>query len=40
VHMPMIGTGQAKGNWSVIEELIEQLICAHGLRVLIYQLKR
>lgn len=40
VHMPKIGTGQAAGNWAVIEELIERILCSRGLRVVVYQLKK
>ena len=39
IHMPKIGTGHAAGKWTVIEELIEQLVCSKGLKVFIYQLK-
>lgn len=40
VHMPKIGSGQAGGNWAVIEELIERIVCAKGVRVFVYQIAR
>jgi len=38
VHIPLIGTGYARGNWDVISELIENEICAGGTRVVVYKL--
>lgn len=40
VHMPLIGAGQAGGDWQVIEQLIRfSLICA-GVNTFVYELPR
>lgn len=36
VHMPRIGAGRARGDWSRIEMLIEQRLCAIGVPVTVY----
>lgn len=36
IHMPRIGTGQAGGNWDIISELIDDALCAHGIKVFVY----
>lgn len=36
VHMPRIGTGHAGGNWSVIRELIEEILITANIRVTVY----
>jgi len=36
IHMPRIGTGNAGGDWSVIEELIEDAMIRQGIEVNIY----
>jgi Zn-dependent peptidase ImmA (M78 family)/O-acetyl-ADP-ribose deacetylase (regulator of RNase III) len=38
VHMPRIGAGQAGGNWSVIEELIGDILLTSGIDVTVYDL--
>jgi hypothetical protein len=38
VHMPMIGAGQAKGDWAVIEEMIERQLLGRPVSVTIYLL--
>lgn len=38
VHMPRIGTGQAGGNWSLVEELILSTVCSLGVSVTVYDL--
>lgn len=38
VHMPRIGTGQAGGSWSIIEDLVDNELCAHGVPVTVYDL--
>lgn len=37
IHMPEIGIGQARGNWSVIAELVEERLVQHQLAVTVYQ---
>ena len=38
VHMPLIGTGQAGGNWNIIRELIGDTLIGRGVEVTAYQL--
>jgi hypothetical protein len=38
VHMPLIGAGQAGGDWNVISELIEDELCARGVKATAYAL--
>ena len=38
VHMPRIGCGQAGGNWSVVAELIDDILCRNGIDVTVYTL--
>lgn len=37
VHMPMIGSGLAGGNWRIIERIIEVTLCDAGIPVTVYQ---
>lgn len=38
IHLPRIGSGQAGGDWRIIEELIEDSLCKQGLKVYVYTL--
>lgn len=38
VHMPMIGSGQAGGNWSIIFEMIKETLSKKGIEVTIYEI--
>jgi len=38
VHMPRIGTGYAQGNWSVIKELIDDILIPQRIEVTVYDL--
>lgn len=38
VHMPRIGTGQGGGSWGLVRQLIDEMLCAHGLSVIVYDL--
>lgn len=38
VHAPRIGAGEAHGDWSIIEELLEDILVAAGVPVTIYDL--
>ena len=38
VHMPRIGTGEARGVWSIVEELIRDECIFHGVSVTVYDL--
>ncbi len=38
IHMPLIGTGYAGGNWSYISELIDEMLVRNGIAVTIYTL--
>ena len=37
VHMPMIGSGLAGGNWLIIERIIETTLCEAGIPVTVYK---
>ena len=39
VHMPRIGCGQAGGNWAVVSELIDDILCRNGIEVTVYDLR-
>lgn len=36
VHMPRIGTGEAGGNWNVIEGIVKEALTSRGIKVTIY----
>ena len=38
VHMPLIGCGQAGGDWSVVSELVLTTLCGSGVPVTVYEL--
>jgi len=38
VHMPRIGAGQGGGAWGLIQQLIDETLCARGIQVTIYDL--
>ena len=38
VHMPRIGTGQARGSWALIAELVLESLCANDISVTVYDL--
>jgi Zn-dependent peptidase ImmA (M78 family) len=38
VHMPRIGTGEAGGSWPLVSALIDEVLCAAGLSVTVYDL--
>lgn len=38
VHMPRIGSGQARGHWPIILEMIEESLSKRGVEVTIYEL--
>ena len=38
VHLPRIGTGEAGGNWSLVRDMIDDLMVRKGVRVVIYDL--
>lgn len=40
VHMPKIGTGHGGGEWTVIRELISELLVRKGIKVTVYQLPK
>lgn len=37
IHMPMIGAGQGKGDWGIIEGIIHDELVSHNLNITIYQ---
>lgn len=38
VHMPMIGAGQAGGDWATVKELVLTEVCDRGIDVVVYRL--
>jgi IrrE N-terminal-like domain len=36
VHMPRIGAGQGGGAWALIQQLIDEALCARGIDVTVY----
>jgi O-acetyl-ADP-ribose deacetylase (regulator of RNase III) len=38
IHMPRIGTGEAGGAWALVSALIDEVLCAAGLSVTVYDL--
>jgi hypothetical protein len=38
VHMPRLGSGQAHGSWSIIEEMINEHFCRASIEVFVYDL--
>lgn len=38
VHMPRIGSGEARGSWGLIANLISEELCARGIAVTVYDL--
>ena len=38
VHMPRIGTGEARGSWELIQELIDERLVRRGIPVSVYTL--
>ena len=38
LHMPRIGTGQAGGSWTIVEELIRDECALQGVSVTVYDL--
>jgi len=38
VHMPRIGAGQGGGAWGLIQQLLDETLCARGIEVTVYDL--
>jgi hypothetical protein len=38
VHMPRMGAGQARGSWDIVEGLVREELCSHGVTVVVYDL--
>jgi hypothetical protein len=38
LHIPRIGTGQAGGNWKVIEGMIDEILVSSGTDVTVYDI--
>ena len=36
VHMPRIGSGLGRGDWSIVEKLVQDEISSHGVDVIVY----
>lgn len=40
VHMPRIGSGLAGGRWEVLEGIIQEELCDHEIKVVVYDLPK
>jgi len=40
VHMPRIGTGEAGGDWKIIEGIVQETLTARGITVTVYHLQQ
>lgn len=38
VHMPRIGTGEARGSWEIVGEILEDTLCRRRIEVIVYDL--
>jgi hypothetical protein len=38
VHMPKIGSGQSRGRWEIVSEIIDEVLCQNGVAVTVYEL--
>jgi O-acetyl-ADP-ribose deacetylase (regulator of RNase III) len=38
IHMPKIATGYGGGSWQLVEQMIDETLCARGLDVTVYEL--
>jgi hypothetical protein len=38
IHMPKIGAGESRGNWSFVRDIVDDVLCANGLEVTVYEL--
>jgi O-acetyl-ADP-ribose deacetylase (regulator of RNase III) len=38
VHMPRIGCGEAGGDWNIVSEIIDEILCREGIPVTVYDL--
>lgn len=39
IHAPRFGAGLAGGDWNIIQEMINEHVCSHGISVYIYDLE-
>jgi hypothetical protein len=39
IHMPLIGIGHGGGDWTIVEDMITQLVVNQGLEVTVYRLR-
>ena len=38
VHMPRIGSGEAGGDWNIVCEIVDEMLCREGIAVTVYDL--
>jgi hypothetical protein len=38
LHMPKIGSGESKGSWEIVKEIIDEVVCRKGISVTVYEL--
>lgn len=38
LHMPKIGSGESKGSWEIVREIIDEVVCRKHISVTVYEL--
>jgi Zn-dependent peptidase ImmA (M78 family) len=38
LHMPKIGSGESRGSWEIVEEIVDEVVCRKGISVTVYEL--
>jgi O-acetyl-ADP-ribose deacetylase (regulator of RNase III) len=38
LHMPKIGSGESRGSWDIVREIIDEVVCRKGIPVTVYEL--
>jgi hypothetical protein len=36
--MPKIGSGESRGSWEIVEEIVDEVVCRKGISVTVYEL--
>jgi hypothetical protein len=38
LHMPKIGSGESRGSWEIVKDIIDDIVCRKGIPVTVYEL--
>jgi Zn-dependent peptidase ImmA (M78 family) len=38
LHMPKIGSGESRGSWEIVKEIIDEVVCRNHISVTVYEL--